>query len=202
LRSGHLAIVIGLTAVLHHQHDRDDDADDREAGDGEHPRRALLGDLGAAQLHLLLEALLLERCLRALPLAGLGRLDAHSRFAFGVLAGGLDGELAGALLANLGLLRLAPHALRFLAGTDALLFSTAYRVLFFLDAVLLDLPKLTQREQHRIFALLGLGSHGTSLSSPPRVDRGTFDQYHAGSGAATRCCATLPTGPHGLRRSP
>ena len=74
---------LGLAHALDGEEDQADRGDERDTGDGEHPRRALLGDLGAAQLHLLLQALLLERGLMALALGGLGRLDAHARLALG-----------------------------------------------------------------------------------------------------------------------
>jgi hypothetical protein len=116
-----------------------DDADHREPGDHEHPRRPLLRDLGAAQLHLLREPLLLECGLMALALGRLGGLDAHARFALGGDARLFDRALVIALLANLGLFRLADLALGLFLGANARLFGAANRVLFFLDAALFDL---------------------------------------------------------------
>ncbi|NVB84289.1 MAG: hypothetical protein HOV81_38285 [Kofleriaceae bacterium] len=99
----------------------------------------------------------------ALALGGLSGLDTHPRFALGGDAGLFDLTLMLALLADLGLFGLALLALRFLFGTDASLFGAANGVLFFLDAVLLDLPELSKRKQNRIFALLTL-SHGGSFA--------------------------------------
>jgi hypothetical protein len=106
----------------------------------------------------------------ALALGGLGRLDAHTRFALGAEARFLDLALVLALRVDLRFFFFATAALRLLLRTDTRLFGTTNSVLLFLDAVLLDLTELAEREQNRIFALLGL-SHGQSFARSP----GPFD---------------------------
>ena len=101
-------------------------------------------DLGATELHLLGEPLLLERGLIALALAGLGRLDAHACLALGTEARFFDRALVIALLANLRFLGLANAALGFLLLQCARFFGTANGMLFFLDAALLDLSELAK----------------------------------------------------------
>jgi hypothetical protein len=152
-----LGRLVGLPRPLDRDEHQADRHHDREAGDREHPGRTLLRDVGAPQLHLLLQPLLLEGSLLALALGSLGGLDAHARFTFGVLACGLDLELRVALGADLRFLFVAAATLGVLLRLEAGLLCRANRALLFLDAVLLDLTELAEREQHRIFTLLGLG---------------------------------------------
>ena len=137
----------GLLALDREEHQADR-GHDREAGDREHPGRTLLCNFGAAQLHLLLQPLLLERGLRALTLGRFGRLDAHTRFALGGNASFLDRALVIALLADLRFLLFADATLGLLLCAEPCVFRAANRVLFLLHAALLDLTELAEREQH------------------------------------------------------
>jgi hypothetical protein len=104
--------------------------------------------------------------LMTLALGGFCRLDAYARFALGTEASLFDRPLVIALRLDACLFFFAAAALRLLLRTDPRLLGTADRVLLFLDAVLLDLTELAQREQNRIFALLAL-SHGQSFARFP-----------------------------------
>jgi hypothetical protein len=96
----------------------------------------------------LLHALLLDRRLVALTLGRFRRFDAHTRFALGTEACFLDLALVITLRLDLGVLFFAAAALCILLRTEPRLFGTADRVLFFLDAVLLDLTELAEGKQN------------------------------------------------------
>ncbi|HTL36531.1 MAG TPA: hypothetical protein VL326_25535 [Kofleriaceae bacterium] len=98
----------------------------------------------------------------ALTLGGFAGFDAHTRFALGRYAGFLDLALMIALSLDLRFLFLALAALGVFFCADARVLGALDGVRLFLDAVLLDLAELAQREQNRIFALLTL-CHGWDL---------------------------------------
>lgn len=139
---------IAFADLFDHDKSRTDDSDEREASNHEHPRGPLLGDLGATQLQLAGEPLLLERGLMALALRRFGCLDAHARFALGIETRFFDGALMVALSPNSGLFGFAHAALSFLLLLNALFFRAANRVLFLLNAGLFDLTELAERKQH------------------------------------------------------
>ncbi|HEY5927368.1 MAG TPA: hypothetical protein VIV11_37045 [Kofleriaceae bacterium] len=96
----------------------------------------------------MLHALLLECRVLALALGGFCRLDTHTRFALGTELGFFDRPVVITLRLDACFFRFATETLGLLLRTNPCLFGTTDRVFLFLDAVLLDLTELAQREQN------------------------------------------------------
>src|SRR5690606_9175840 len=160
-----LLLALGLLALVVGPEAEQSDGQHKHAGDRDERGRALLLRLHRADLHLLREALLLERRLCLDSRAPLRLLDPKPLLALTTLRllarlplRFLDGAAASFLL-------LASTALRLLLGADTLFLGAALRLHLLVDPLLLNLAQLAEREENRAFFPL-------SHVSEPRRDRG------------------------------